>query len=101
MAISRCVMSRYTTAWAESQERAVNGRQSWAILSRYRCRLLPAEIPKGCQSNEELNRRLQLWEAREVHELRVLGPQRTAQQAATKRKRSPKLKSSEESALVL
>ena len=30
-----------------SHRRSLNGRQSWAILCRYRCHLLLAEIPKG------------------------------------------------------
>ena len=45
MALPRCVVSRYATAWAESLEGAMSGHQSWALLCRFRCRLLLAEIP--------------------------------------------------------
>ena len=53
----------------------LNRRQSWITLCRYRCRLLLAEVPKGLQRNAEVKRRLQLWEAGEVHDLigRILG----------------------------
>ena len=47
MAHSRCVVSRYATAWAESLGGAMSGHQSWALLCRYTCLLLLAEIPKG------------------------------------------------------
>ena len=42
--------------------------------------LLMAEIPKGCDTDEELTRRQQVWEAGEVHEFirRALGQQQTA-----------------------
>ena len=40
MALPRCVVSRYATAWAESLEGAMSGHQSWVLLCRYRCRLL-------------------------------------------------------------
>ena len=43
---SRCVVCRYATAWAVSLEGAVSGRQSWALLCRFRCRLLLAESRK-------------------------------------------------------
>ena len=59
MAIARCVVSRYTTAWAESLGGPHN--QSWAIF----CGGLLAEILNGCDRIEELKRRL--WEAGEVH----------------------------------
>ena len=45
MALPRCVVSRNATARAESLEGAMSGHQSWAVLCRYRCRLLLAEIP--------------------------------------------------------
>ena len=38
------------------------GHQPWALLCRYRCRLLFAEIPKGVDRNSELKQRLHLWE---------------------------------------
>ena len=77
MSMPRCRVSRYATAWAECLEGASSGHQSWAVLCRYRCRLLLAEIPKGSDRNAELKHRLQLWRAGEIHELvgRVLGQQ--------------------------
>ena len=50
---------------------------AWATLCRYRARLIIAEVPKGTDRNEELKRRLRLWEQREIDELmqRVLGQQ--------------------------
>ena len=63
MALPRCVVSRYATAWAESLEGAMSGHQSWALLCRYHCRLLLAEIPKGVDRNSELKQRLHLWES--------------------------------------
>ena len=47
-------------------EGAISGHQSWAVLCRYRCRLLLAEVLKGTDRNAELNLRLRLWEAGEV-----------------------------------
>ena len=47
MSSSGCpIVSRYATAWAVSLEGALNVQQSWAILCRYRCRTLKAEVPK-------------------------------------------------------
>ena len=63
MALPRCAVSRYATAWEESLEGAVSGHQSWALLCRYRCRTLLAEIPKGVDRNYEMKHRLQLWES--------------------------------------
>ena len=79
MDIPRCAVSRYTTAWAESHEGAVSAHLSWALLCRFRCRLLLAEIRKGSNRNAELKQRLLLWEAGEVHDLvgRILGQQRS------------------------
>ena len=45
MALPRCVVSRYATAWAESLEGAMSGHHSFTLLCRYRCRLLLVEIP--------------------------------------------------------
>ena len=42
MAIPRCIVSRYATAWAESREGAISGHRSWAVLCWYHCRLLLA-----------------------------------------------------------
>ena len=63
VALPRCVLSRYATAWAESLDGAMSGHQSWALICRCRCRLLLAEIPKGVDRNSELKQRLQLWES--------------------------------------
>ena len=58
-----------------------------AILCRYWCRLLLAEISDGCDRNEELKRRRQTREAGEVHDLneKVLGQKHIRHQAAGKR----------------
>ena len=66
MALPRCTVSRYATAWTESLEGAISGHQSWAVLCRYRCRLLLAEVTKDTDRNAELKLRLQLWEVGEV-----------------------------------
>ena len=50
MALPRCIVSRYATAWAESLEEAISGHQSWAVLCRYRYRLLLAKVPKSTDS---------------------------------------------------
>ena len=69
MALPRCTVSRYATAWTESLEGAISGHQSWAVLCRYRCRLLLPEVTKDTDRNAELKLRLQDWEAGEVSEL--------------------------------
>ena len=66
MGLPRCVVSRHATAWAESLKGAMSGHQSWAVLCRYRCRLLLAEIPKGVGRNSELKQPLQLWETGQI-----------------------------------
>ena len=66
MALPRCVVSRYATAWAQSLEGAMSGRQSWALLCRYRSRLLLAEIPKGVDRKAEIKQRLHLWESGQI-----------------------------------
>ena len=78
MALPRCVVSRYTAAWAESLEGTMSGHQSWALLCRYRCRLLLAEIPKGVDRNSEWKLRLHLWETLQISDLicKVLGQQK-------------------------
>ena len=77
MALPRCVVSRYATAWAGSIEGAMNGHQSWALLCRFRCRLLLAEISKGVGRNSELKQRLHLWDSGQISGLisKVLGQQ--------------------------
>ena len=69
MALPRCVVSRYATSCAESHEGAMSGHQSWALLCRYCCRLLLAEIPKGVDRNSELKLRLRLWETWKICDL--------------------------------
>ena len=49
MALPRCVVSRYATAWAESLEGAVSGHQSWALLCRCRCRPTSAEFAEAAR----------------------------------------------------
>ena len=58
MAFPRCIVSRHATAWAEGLEGAISGHQSCAVLCRYRCRLLLAEVPKGSDRHAELKLRL-------------------------------------------
>ena len=69
MALPRCVVSRYAMAWAESLEGAMSGHQSWALLCRYRCCLLLAEIPRGVDRNSELKQRVQLCESGQINAL--------------------------------
>ena len=48
----------------------MSGLQSWALLCRFRCRWLLAEIPKGVDRHSELKQRLHLWEsATQCHEV--------------------------------
>ena len=81
MALPRCLVSRYASAWAESLEGAMSSHQSSTLLCSYRCRLLLAEIPKGVDRNSELKQRLQLWEWGQVSVLicKVLGQQNSGQ----------------------
>ena len=91
MAPPQCVVSRYATAWAESLEGATSGHQSWALLCRYRCRLLLAEIPKGVDRNSELKQVVQLWKSRQTSDLigKVLGQQGSGPLRRTARKTQP------------
>ena len=75
MALPRCIVSRYATAWAESIEGAIRGHHSWAVLCRYRCRLLLTKDPKGTDRNAQLKLRLRVCEAGELSELtsKILG----------------------------
>ena len=88
MAFSRCVVSRYARARAKSLEGAMSGHQSFAVLCRFRCRLLLAEIPKGVDRNSELKNRLQLWELEQISVLigKVLGQQNSGTLRRTARK---------------
>ena len=69
MALPRCIVSRYATALAESLEGAMSGHQFWAVLCRYSCRLLLAEVPKGTDRNLELKLRLRMCETGHASEL--------------------------------
>ena len=68
---------RYAAACAESQR----GSHQWSPVlgraSRYCCRRVLAEVPKGSDKNAELKLRLQLWETGDVSELtgRMCGQQ--------------------------
>ena len=86
MALPRRVVSRCATAWAESLE-----GQSWALLCRYRCRLLLAEIPKCVDRNSELKLRLHLWETGQISDLicKVLGQQNSGMLRRTARRVPP------------
>ena len=55
----------------------MSGHQSGAVLCRYRCRLLLAEIPKGSNRNSELKQRLHLWETGQISDVisKVVQPQ--------------------------
>ena len=57
MALPRCIVSRYATAWAESLEGAISGHQTWALL----CHRLGSGPP--------LKLRLQMWETGQIIEL--------------------------------
>ena len=51
MALPRCVIFRYATAWTEYLEGAMSGHRSWALLSRFRCSLfLTSPVGNGGQS---------------------------------------------------
>ena len=70
MALPRCIVSRYAKARGQKAlEGATSGHQSWALLCRYRCRLLLAEVPNGTDRNSELKLRLGMWDAEQVSEL--------------------------------
>ena len=63
------LVPRHATAWAESLEGAISRLQTWALLCRYRCPLLLAEVPKGTDRNSELKLRRRMWETGQVSEL--------------------------------
>ena len=98
MAIFRYVVSRYTTAWAESSE-----WNSVLDTSPGQSSVLPAEIPTGYNTNEELKRRLQLGkQERCTNSLEEFsGNSAQGSKLPQREKQRTKLKSSEESAPVL
>ena len=85
------MVSRYAAAWAESLEGAVSGHQFCALLCRFRCRLLFAEIPKGVDRNSELKHRLPLWESGQISDLicKVLSQQNSGPLRRTAGKTQP------------
>ena len=63
---SQAVASRFAIAWAESLQGSMSGDETWALLCRYRRKLLLADLLVGTDRNEELKRRLRLWERGEM-----------------------------------
>ena len=57
-----CVAGRMCTCMAEALEGCVAGVETWEILARVWTRLLLARVPKRLDKNEQLKRRLHLWE---------------------------------------
>ncbi len=79
-----CVASRMATAWTESLNGSMDGDEIWSCLARYRSRLLLGPVPDGKDRNEELKRRLRLWEQGNFDELAhmMLGQQAEARRRA-------------------
>ena len=69
----------------------MSGHQSWALLCRFRCRLLLAEIPKGADKSSELKLRLHLCESGQISVLisKVLGQQSSGPPRRTARRMQP------------
>ena len=44
----------------------MDGNANWSNLCRFRARLLLADVPEGVDRNEELKRRMRLWERGEM-----------------------------------
>ena len=59
--IPRAVAHQVADTWAEALEGCLSGDATWALLARYRCRLLLAPVPETLDRNTELKRRLLLW----------------------------------------
>ena len=64
-----CVAARMATCMAETVEGMIAGDECWGFLARYRSRLLLAMVPEGLDRNDELKRRLRLWEQGRFDEL--------------------------------
>ena len=79
----KSISSHMATEWAEAIEGSIAGNERRGFLARYRCKLLLAPVQAGTDRNDELKRRLHLWEGGGFEELmrRLLG-----QQAATRRR---------------
>ena len=77
MKIPLSVLARYTVAWTDAIEGCMAGDAHWAILAKYRCRLLLGLVPAGIDRVDEIKRRLRLWEDARFEELldRLLGQQ--------------------------
>ena len=75
MALPRCVVSRGATAWAES----LGG---WALLCRYSCRFLLAEVTQGVDRKSELKQRLHLATQRSDLQSPGSGPPRRTTRGA-------------------
>ena len=75
--VPRALASRYAVAWSESLDGAMHGDETWALLCRYRAKLLLADVSHGTDRNEELKRRIRHWERAEMDDLvlRVVGQQ--------------------------
>ena len=73
--VPMCVAGRMSVAMTEALEGCMAGDDAWAFLARFRTRLLLARVPRGADTNEELKRRLRLWERGKFDELieHVLG----------------------------
>ena len=71
------VASKYADAWAESLEGMIAGVAPWGELAKYRSRLILAPTSEGMDRNEEVKRRMRLWEEDRFEELaeRVQGQQ--------------------------
>ena len=69
----------------------MSGHQSRALLCRFRCRLLLAEIRKIVDKNSELKQRLHLWESGQITGLisKVLGQQNSGPPRKTARGMKP------------
>ena len=59
--IPRSIAHRIADTWSEALEGCLQGDTNWAILARYRCRMLLAPVPEALDRNTELKRRLQFW----------------------------------------
>jgi hypothetical protein len=79
--VPKAVASRMAVCWAESLEGSMDGDADWALLARYRSRLLLAPVPEGVDRNTELKRRLRLWELARFDDLilHVVGQQAEAE----------------------
>ena len=75
--IPAAVYSKYAVEWAECNEGSAAGDTSWSVLAEHRAKLILAPIPEGVDRNEEVKRRMRLWDEDRFEELalRVQGQQ--------------------------